>query len=61
VRSGISVEAAIVMFGLFVSGTMVLVLIRFRLNQARGDALHLIGTEKPVHSPAGAAVRPVVK
>jgi len=61
VRSGISVEAAIVMFGLFVSGTMVLVLIRFRLNQAHGDALHLIGTDKPAHAPGAAAARPAVK
>ena len=50
VRWGVSVAVAIVVFGLFVSGLMVLVLIRFRINQARGDALHLIGTEKPAHA-----------
>ncbi len=55
VRTGVSVEAAIVIFGLFVSGTMVLVLIRFRINQARGDALHLIGTDKTAHATAPAA------
>jgi len=40
---------------------MVLVLIRFRLNQAHGDALHLIGTDKPAHAPGAAAARPAVK
>jgi MFS family permease len=47
VRSGLSVNAAIVLFGLFVGGTMVLVMWRHRSNQARGDSLHLIGAEKP--------------
>ena len=43
VRAGIGVNAAIVLFGLFVSGAMVLVMLRHRCNQARGDSLHLIG------------------
>jgi LPLT family lysophospholipid transporter-like MFS transporter len=47
VRSGLSVNAAIVMFGLFVGGSMLLVMWRHRSNQARGDSLHLIGIEKP--------------
>jgi MFS family permease len=47
VRSGLSVNAAIVMFGLFVSGSMLLVMWRHRHNQARGDSLHLIGVDKP--------------
>jgi LPLT family lysophospholipid transporter-like MFS transporter len=47
VRSGFSVNAAIVMFGFFVSGSMLLVMWRHRHNQARGDSLHLIGIEKP--------------
>jgi LPLT family lysophospholipid transporter-like MFS transporter len=47
VRSGFSVNAAIVMFGFFVSGSMLLVMWRHRRNQARGDSLHLIGLEKP--------------
>jgi LPLT family lysophospholipid transporter-like MFS transporter len=47
VRQGFSVYHAIVMFGLFVSGTMALVMLRHRMNQARGDSLHLIGAEKP--------------
>jgi LPLT family lysophospholipid transporter-like MFS transporter len=47
VRSGFSVNAAIVMFGFFVSGSMLLVMWRHRRNQARGDSLHLIGVDKP--------------
>ncbi len=50
VRSGLSVNAAIVLFGLFVSGSMLLVMWRHRHNQSRGDSLHLIGVDKP---PAG--------
>ena len=46
VRSGISVNLAIVLFGVFVSGAMVLVMWRHRRNQARGDSMHLIGAEK---------------
>jgi hypothetical protein len=42
---GLSVYAAIVLFGLFVSGTMMLVMLRHRGNQARGDQLHLIAAE----------------
>jgi len=47
VRSGISVNIAILMFGGFVAGTMALVMVRHRINQSRGDSLHLIGMEKP--------------
>jgi MFS family permease len=46
-RSGLSVNAAIVMFGLFVAASMLLVAWRHRSNQARGDSLHLIGIDKP--------------
>ncbi len=46
-RAGIGIDVAIVLFGLFVAGTMALVMLRHRLNQARGDSLHLIGIEKP--------------
>ena len=46
VRSGVSVGVASVMFGLFVSSTMLLVMLRFRMNQRQGDSLHLIGMEK---------------
>ena len=45
IRMSMSVNLAIVMFGLFVSAMMTLVLLRHRLNQARGDSLHLIGSE----------------
>ena len=47
VRSGISVNVAIVLFGLFVSSTMALVMLLHRRNQSRGDLLHLIGAQKP--------------
>jgi MFS family permease len=49
VRSGMSVNIAIVMFGVFVSATMALVMLLHRRNQIRGDSLHLIGIEKPGH------------
>ncbi|HET9338320.1 MAG TPA: lysophospholipid transporter LplT [Casimicrobiaceae bacterium] len=49
VRSGMSVNIAIVMFGVFVSATMALVMVLHRRNQIRGDSLHLIGIEKPGH------------
>jgi len=41
------IKAVILIFGLFVSGSMLLVLVRHRRNQSRGDSLHLIGMEKP--------------
>jgi len=46
VRSGISVSAAIVIFGIFVSGAMLLVIWRHRFNQSQGDLRHLVGAEK---------------
>jgi len=46
IKMNVSVNAAIVLFGLFVAGTMTLVLMRHRANQARSDSLHLIGMEK---------------
>jgi MFS transporter, LPLT family, lysophospholipid transporter len=48
VRSGISVNTAVVIFGVFVASMMLLVVWRHRHNQARGDSLHLIGVEKPL-------------
>jgi LPLT family lysophospholipid transporter-like MFS transporter len=51
VRSGVSVNTAVVMFGVFVSGSMLLVMWRHRHNQARADSLHLIGIEKPPIGP----------
>jgi MFS family permease len=46
IQSGVSVNTAIVLFGLCVAGVMALVLVRHRVNQARGDSLHLIGIDK---------------
>jgi LPLT family lysophospholipid transporter-like MFS transporter len=43
VKLGLSVYTAIILFGLFVLSMMVLVILRHRANQARHDALHLIG------------------
>ena len=45
VHFGLSTNAAIVLFGLFVSGTMLLVMWRHRLNLAAGDLLHLVAIE----------------
>jgi len=50
-RSGLSVNAAIVMFGFFVAASMLLVAWRHRINQARGGPLHLIGIDKPSAGP----------
>jgi uncharacterized membrane protein YphA (DoxX/SURF4 family) len=47
IRVELSIHAIIVFFGLFVSGTMLLVLRRHLHNQRQGDSLHLIGMEKP--------------
>ncbi len=46
VRAGLGIQAAVIVFGLFVSGAMVLVMLRHRSNQARGDSLHLIGIDR---------------
>ncbi len=46
VRSGMSVSSAIILFGVFVTGSMVLVMLRHRANQREFDSLHLIGMEK---------------
>jgi len=43
---GVSIAIAILMFAVFVSGTMGLVMVRHRMNQSRGDSLHLIGMSK---------------
>jgi hypothetical protein len=44
---GLSTNAVIVLFGLFVAGTMALVMWRHRVNLAAGDLLHLISGEQP--------------
>ncbi len=46
IHAGLSTNAAIVLFGLFVSGTMLLVMWRHRLNLATGDLLHLVAAER---------------
>ena len=46
VRAGVNINVAIILFGVFVSGAMVLVMWRHRSNQARGDSLHLIGMDR---------------
>ena len=47
VRAGLSVNAAIVLFGMSVAGVMLLVIWRHRANQREFDSLHLIGVDKP--------------
>jgi len=46
VRSGLSVSMAIVLFGVCVTGVMVFIIMRHRVNQSQGDLMHLIGVEK---------------
>jgi LPLT family lysophospholipid transporter-like MFS transporter len=46
VRSGMAVSTAIILFGVFVTGSMVVVMWRHRANQREFDSLHLIGMEK---------------
>ncbi|HVE51591.1 MAG TPA: lysophospholipid transporter LplT [Casimicrobiaceae bacterium] len=47
IRADLSIKAVILIFGLFVSASMMMVVVRFRRNQARSDSLHLIGMDKP--------------
>ena len=47
IRTGLSINIIIVLFGLFVSASMLIVMRRHRANQKRGDSLHLIGMERP--------------
>lgn len=51
IQSGLSVHAAIVIFGCTLSALTVLIIIKHARNQARGDALHLIGMAKPKERP----------
>jgi len=55
--NGLDIQTAIVLFGLFVSGTMVLVMWRHRRNQAIGDLLHLIGVDAQGSAHPGKASR----
>ena len=45
IREGLSVNRAIVIFGLFMSAAMLLVLWRHLHNQSKADSLHLIAEE----------------
>jgi MFS family permease len=51
VHLGLSIDTAIVMFGVFVSASMLLVMLRHRVNQSHGDSLNLIGLDKPSAGP----------
>jgi len=55
VTMGMTVETAILMFGVFVSGTMGLVMLRHRRNHAQADLLHLIGGDP---QPKATAAKP---
>jgi MFS transporter, LPLT family, lysophospholipid transporter len=46
VHVGLSTNAAIIMFGLFVAGAMALVIWRHRQNLAAGDLMHLVAGER---------------
>ena len=46
IRANMSINAVIIIFGLFVSGTMLMVMYWNRVNQQRGDLSHLIGEDK---------------
>ena len=50
VRVGISIDSAVMLFGTFVTCTMLLVMWRHRLNQAQFDSLHLVGIDKSAGS-----------
>jgi MFS family permease len=49
VQQGISVNRAVVLFGLFLSSAMLLVMWRHQHNQGKGDSLHLIANEIDRH------------
>jgi hypothetical protein len=48
---GISTNEAILLFGLFVAGTMALVMWRHRVNLAAGDLMHLIAADRVEPAP----------
>jgi hypothetical protein len=48
---GVSTNEAIVLFGLFVAGTMALVMWRHRINLAAGDLTHLIAADRVEPTP----------
>ena len=48
---GVSTNEVIVLFGLFIAGTMLLVMWRHRINLAAGDLMHLIAPERVEPTP----------
>jgi MFS family permease len=46
VHFGMTTNTAIILFGVFVAGTMALVMWRHRFNLANGDVLHLVASER---------------
>jgi MFS transporter, LPLT family, lysophospholipid transporter len=48
---GVSTNGVIVLFGLFVAGTMLLVMWRHRINLATGDLMHLIAADRVKPTP----------
>ncbi len=56
-HSGLSINTAIIIFGSFLTGAMLLVIIKHARNQARCDSLHLIGMMRPEHRPPLAVPR----
>jgi hypothetical protein len=57
VHAGLSTNAAIVLFGLFVAAAMLLVVWRHRHNLATGDLRHLIAVERAEAKAAKAVGR----
>jgi len=51
VHVGLSTNAAITLFGLFVAGAMALVMWRHRQNLAAGDLMHLVAGERAEAKP----------
>src|SRR5690606_19565430 len=51
ISAKLSIYWVIVIFGAFVSLSMLLVIARHRHNQRLADSLHLIGMDKPVNRP----------
>ncbi|MGA8033721.1 MAG: lysophospholipid transporter LplT [Casimicrobiaceae bacterium] len=46
VRAGVSIDSAVMLFGTFVTCTMLLVMWRHRMNQAQYDSMHLVGSDE---------------
>ena len=51
VFAGLSTNAVILLFGLMVTGVMVLVMWRHRINLASGDQLHLVTVRQAEPNP----------